>query len=288
MVFWVLGILESRSLTDTSSTSTGVSRLQPVLFPKYRKIVELRGALASNDPALVVDQSGRDTVFYMPFEYVNDRARIVIVGITPGPNQMALAYDEVKTLSSRGMNEDQILLQVKKLAAFGDASMRPNLVKMLNAMRINELLGIGDAGELWSTSYDALHATSVIPHSGFRNGKMFAGSFDQVLRSEAFSSGFHRDFLPSLRALPHKAYFLALGPAPLDALQWCVSQGHIKEEQLLGALAHPSRSSGSQVDIYLGLKDPQYLKAKDPVRHRVEWLQRASQSLRQKLRKLIQ
>ncbi|WP_444452628.1 hypothetical protein ACTTAI_16630 [Rhodobacter capsulatus] len=260
--------------------------MQPILYPKYQHVIESRGASASNDPALVVDQSARDTVFYMPFEYVNERARIVIVGITPGPNQMALAYDEVKALSSRGMNEDQILYQVKSLAAFGDESMRPNLVKMLNAMQINELIGIRDAGELWSTSYDALHATSVIPHAAFRNGKMFAGSFDQVLRSEAFAAGFQRDFLPSLQALPHNAFFLALGPTPLEALQWCVAQGHIQEEQLLGALAHPSRSSGSQVDIYLGLKDPQDLNPKDPVRYRVDWLQRASQSLRQKLRKL--
>ena len=260
--------------------------MQPVLFPKYRKLIESRGALASKDPALVVDQSGRDTVFYMPFEHVNDRARIVIVGITPGPNQMALAYDEVKALSCRGLNEDQILRQVKGLAAFGDESMRPNLVKMLNAMKINKLLGIGDSGELWSTSRDTLHATSVIPHSAFRNGKMFAGSFDEVLRSDAFSAGFKRDFLPSLKALPRNAFFLALGPTPLDALEWCVSHGHIQEEQLLGALAHPSRSSGSQVDIYLGFKDPEDLSPKDPVRYRLDWLQRASLSLTQKLQKL--
>ena len=199
---------------------------------------------------------------------------------------MALAYDEAKALSSRGMTEDQILHQIKSIAAFGDETMRPNLVKMLNAMKINALLGIGDASELWTTSYDALHATSVIPLAAFRNGKMFAGSFDQVLRSEAFSVGFQRDFLPSLKALPHKAFFVALGPTPLDALQWCVAQGHIQEEQLLGALAHPSRSSGSQVDIYLGLKDPKDLNPKDPVRCRIDWLQRASQSMRQKLRKL--
>ena len=48
------------------------------------------------DPNLLMDTSGSVKVYYAPFEYINPSARIVLVGITPGPTQMANANNEAR------------------------------------------------------------------------------------------------------------------------------------------------------------------------------------------------
>ncbi len=40
------------------------------------------------DPRLLMDASGDVKIYYAPFEYINPSARIVLVGITPGPTQI--------------------------------------------------------------------------------------------------------------------------------------------------------------------------------------------------------
>jgi hypothetical protein len=39
-------------------------------------------------------------IYYAPFEYVNERAKVVIVGITPGLHQMKKSYSTV--INARG------------------------------------------------------------------------------------------------------------------------------------------------------------------------------------------
>jgi hypothetical protein len=126
-----------------------------------------------------------------------------------------------------------------------------------------------------------MHATSVVPHAAFVNGKPFAGSFDDVFASPILKECFERDFAGTLPLLPADTLFIALGRTPSDALQWCVDHGLLRCEQLLGAFAHPSGSGGSRVGIYLGEKSPAVLNPRDPVRHSVDWLIAAAEAMRQ-------
>lgn len=48
------------------------------------------------DPRLLMDASGNVKIYYAPFEYINHSARIVLVGITPGPTQMVNANNEAQ------------------------------------------------------------------------------------------------------------------------------------------------------------------------------------------------
>lgn len=43
-----------------------------------------------------MDASGDVKIYYAPFEYMNPSARIVLVGITPGPTQMVNANNVVR------------------------------------------------------------------------------------------------------------------------------------------------------------------------------------------------
>jgi hypothetical protein len=162
-------------------------------------------------------------------------------------------------------------LPVKKVGSFGAETMRPNLIKMLTFFGIPALLGIARAEDLWSATGRDLHATSIVPHAAFRNGKPFAGTFEEVMASKPFRACFERDFASTLPLISRQARYIALGPTPLAALDWCCEQGLLKTEQILGAFAHPSSNGGSQVPVYLGERRIENLSPRDPVRRR-DWL----------------
>jgi hypothetical protein len=226
---------------------------QPVLLDRFRNDLQQKGIEAgrTNATLLAKSDNGRDELFYVPFEHMNCRARLVIVGITPGPNQMDLAYRAAQARLRAGLSDDLVLERAKKEGSFGGDTMRPNLVKMLTFFGIPELLGIGNANDLWGISWHDLHATSIVPHAAFRNGKPFAGSFQDILETEPFRECFERDFAATLPLISREARYIALGPTPLEALDWCSKHGLPKPEQVLGAFAHPSRNGGSQVAVYL-------------------------------------
>lgn len=250
----------------------------PVFLSKFANVImtDPEGAARLKQTRLAA--LGRDELFYMPFEHVNTAARLVIVGITPGPNQITESYELASRYLRRGWPEEQIIREVKKTATFGGPQMRPNLLKMLQHFRFRDLLGIAHEEDLWDRNADLLHATSVIPHAAFRSGKMFAGSFEDVLSSEFYRECFERDFLPSVAGLDD-AYFLALGPTPLAALRWCAESGIVTAERILGALPHPSSNSGSQVSIFLRERTAETLHPKDPVRKRLGFLKSAFEDL---------
>lgn len=244
----------------------------PVFLDRYRDVINKGGEAAAQTPETLLSSSGGDDLFYIPFEHVNPIARLAIVGITPGPEQIKLAYRTVSSKLKVGLPDEEILLEAKKHGAFGGPTMRPKLLQMMHHFGFARILGIEREELLWAEHADLLHSTSVIPHAAFRKGKMFAGSFNEVLKSPIFREGFERDFVASLPALSPDTLYVGLGPTPLAALDWCVEQGVIKREQVLGAFAHPSTSGGSQVDVYLGLRKVAELKEKDPVRSRLDFL----------------
>lgn len=41
-------------------------------------------------------------ILWAPFDYVNRNARIVIVGVTPGPNQARRSYEAVRMAAAKG------------------------------------------------------------------------------------------------------------------------------------------------------------------------------------------
>lgn len=226
------------------------------------------GGAAARRADTLVGASGQHKVFYMPFGHVERNARLVIVGITPGTTQLEMAYEKVHELHRRGMPRDEVFRAVKAHAAFG-GPMRQNLVRMLRHFNFAGLLGVTDEADLWGSASHLVHSTSVVPHAAFKGDKMFNGSFQEVLASPALRESFERDFVGELALLPADAVFVALGPTPLGALDHCVERGLLPTERVLGALAHPSAGAGTQVDVYLGERDPETLDPRDPVRGRV-------------------
>jgi len=244
----------------------------PIFLDRFRDIINRRGEAAARSPETLLASVGRDELYYIPFEHVNAAARLVLVGITPGPEQIALAYRTVSSKIKVGLPDEGILIEAKKHSAFGGPTMRPKLLQMMRHFGFAEMLGIEREEDLWAHRADLLHATSVVPHAAFRKGKPFAGGFKDVLKTPIFRESFERDFVPSFSILGGGALYVGLGPTPLAALDWCTEQGLVRPDQVLGAFAHSSTNGGSQVDVYLGLKSINDLNEKDPVRYRGDFL----------------
>lgn len=83
------------------------------------------------------------------FDYVNPEAEVVIVGITPGNSQL------------KGEREGLDKREIKRLNAFA-GNMRSNLVKMLDYVGVNNLLGIETCRSLWEESFDRVEMTSLL------------------------------------------------------------------------------------------------------------------------------
>ena len=81
----------------------------------------------------LVNKEGNIKIYYAPFDYINSKAKIMIVGITPGLQQMLQSFEVI--------NEGKSLKEVKDLSSF-KGSMRTTLVKYLDELMVNKTLKI--------------------------------------------------------------------------------------------------------------------------------------------------
>ena len=261
----------TRSFFDEARIST------PNHFERFRPVIESLPFGAKTSERLRLDEDRHHRLYYVPLEHANLGARLVVVGITPGPNQLELAIQTVQR--SKALSAVQLQLEVKRQASFGAASMRPNLLKMLSHFQVAGRLGISKEADLWCSGWSTFQATSVVPHAAFDvksdgSEKMFNGKFSEVLASPVLKRCFERHFLPLMAAMNKSALWVGLGPTPRAALEWCASQGMLRPEQV-AAFAHPSTSAGSQVGYFIRERDRQSFNPKDPVLKRCDWLDEA-------------
>lgn len=249
-------------------------------FARFADALKRLGADGVGAQEFVLGSDRGYELQYIPFEHVNRQAKLVIVGITPGNTQLSLAYGRAQELLRQGRPESEILVEIKKAGAFGGPSMKPNLLKMLRHFNFERLLHIEDVETLWSSNAHLLHSTSVVPHAAFKAGKMFAGSFQEILDSPLLASCFKDCFVPSAREMPADALFVGLGPCPQAALEWCVKVGVLHRRQVLGAFCHPSNSGGSTTRYYLRDVTREEMDPKNPVISRCDWLDEAYEQMR--------
>lgn len=243
-------------------------------FDRFRPVIEALASGAKTSKNLRLGETKTHRLYYIPFSHVNTDAKLVVVGITPGPNQLELAIEAIKKWKAHP--SETVLQEAKKLASFGSSSMRPNLLKMLAHFDVRRRLGIGSEEDLWGPASALFQAASVVSHAAFNlnsdgTEKMFNGKFADVLKSPLLRECFENNFLPMVKAMNPAAVWIGLGPTPKAALDWCVANGKLRSGQV-GAFTHPSGSGGSQVRYYLREMKRSEFKEKDPVLNRCDWL----------------
>ena len=85
----------------------------------------------------LVSSEGKIEIYYAPFDYINVKASVVIVGITPGWSQMEKSFKTIIKELSKNDDFSLALKKVKSESSFA-GSMRNNLIKMLDELELDK------------------------------------------------------------------------------------------------------------------------------------------------------
>jgi len=148
-------------------------------------------------------------VAYAPFDFVNSEARIAIVGMTPGRQQMANALREAHRLLLTGASIEAAAKAAKTFASFS-GPMRNNLVEMLDHVGVAKMFGLATTSTLWGRDVRMVHFTSALRYPVFVAGENYSGSPD-ILRTPLLTAQLRKWFAAEMASLQH-AIFVPLGP----------------------------------------------------------------------------
>jgi hypothetical protein len=121
--------------------------------------------------------------------------------------------------------------------------MRGNLVRMLDELGLNELLGVSSSADLFGSASHLLHTTSAVRYPTFRGSRNYTGSQPPIMRS-SFLMKFAREVLaPELSRL-QAAVFVPLGKSVASVLAILETEHLIPDGQTLYGFPHPSGANG--------------------------------------------
>lgn len=238
--------------------------MQNQLFEHFSPIiralssVELNGAPSLNDRVLLA-REGNLEVCYAPFEYINPKARVVIVGITPGRTQMLNAIKEARQQLDQGADPLSALRAAKQIGAFSGA-MRPNLVGLLDGIGLNSWLGIASCDALFGSASDLVQTTSALRNPVFLNGENYNGT-PNMTKHPLLQKQLLTHFGEDVKALPN-AVFIPLGDKVAEALHFLADNGLLSRERILDGLPHPSGANAERIAYFLGKKNREALSSK--------------------------
>ena len=188
------------------------------------------------------DEKKKIEIYYTPFEYINEKAKVLIVGITPGLHQMKTSYSTVKNHENSGLTDEKILHEVKKNSSFA-GSMRKNLIAMLDQLDLQNHLGIGSTSELFHHANHLVHTNSVISYAVFYNGKNYNGSTPDMLKNELLKTYILKNFTTELRSLNHPL-IIPLGVNVSKVLHYLAENGYVEQHLMFHGFPHPSGGNG--------------------------------------------
>ena len=167
-------------------------------------------------------------IYYAPFDYINSKAKIMIVGITPGLQQMLQSFEAV--------NEGRSLKEVKDLSSF-KGSMRTTLIKYLDALNINKKLKIKSCESLFNINSKYLHSTSLIKYPVFDKGRNYSGS--GLLKKKILLDFLEANFVKELKKLD-KTIIVPLGNTVSSTIDYLNNEFKLNLKCFLKGFPHPS------------------------------------------------
>jgi hypothetical protein len=231
--------------------------MNTTLFDKFSAAI--RAGAAPDDARLQLATSGSLAIQYAPFESVNPKAKLVLVGITPGRVQAANALAEARRQLGMGASAQDAMRRAKQVGAFS-GPMRTNLVGLLDHIGLPKWLGVSSCAQLFDSRSDLLQTASVLQFPVFVDGENYNGSPDPV-KTPLLRSMVLDHFATVGKGLP-EAVFVPLGPVPTNVIQWLTDEGHFRSEQVLAGLPHPSGANAERISYFLGRKQASHLSAK--------------------------
>ena len=171
-------------------------------------------------------------IYYAPFDYVNQKAKIMIVGITPGFQQMLQSYLVI--------NQGKSLRAVKDQSSF-KGSMRVNLIRFLNELEVNKYLKIKSCESLFDKDGNLVHTTSLVKYPVFDMGKNYSGS--NILKKKILINFIEKNFLKELKKFQN-VIIVPLGNTVSSTIDHLNKKFNLKLKCFLKGFPHPSGLNG--------------------------------------------
>jgi len=176
----------------------------------------------------LLSKEGNIEIYYAPFDYINPQAKIVIIGITPGLQQMIQSFQAIK--------DGKSLREVKDLSSF-KGSMRTTLVKFLDELKINKILKIQSCESLFNLNNKYLHSTSLVKYPVFEKGKNYSGV--NILKKKILLDFIEENFLKELEVF-QESIIVPLGNAVSSTIEDLNIKHQLKLKCFLKGFPHPS------------------------------------------------
>jgi hypothetical protein len=192
------------------------------LFNRYAAAIEALDLARIKTPSQIPSSfrlggEGSLSSSYVPFDFVNRDARLVVVGITPGFTQWKNAMREAQIQLRSGATADAALHAAKQTGAFSGA-MRPNLIALLDHIGLNGWLGLPSCEALFSSAGHLIQTTSILRHRVFVDGVNYSGA-PAMNRTPFLQRQIEEHFAVEAASLRH-AVFVPLGPTVSEGLEW--------------------------------------------------------------------
>lgn len=198
---------------------------------------------------LLIEKSGNIEIYYAPHnDYLNSKAKIFIVGITPGFQQMSTAISTARKELELETNIEEIQYKCKVAGRFS-GSLRKNIISMLDYIKLNEALSINSCTDLFEDKDYLLHTVSLVPHPVFVKKQNYSGHTPKLLKSEFLMKYVYDNFIKELNNIENlkDILIIPLGRAVEEVLYKLSEEGIICEKQILKGFPHPSGANVNRV-----------------------------------------
>ncbi|MFS0861891.1 hypothetical protein [Fredinandcohnia sp. 179-A 10B2 NHS] len=207
------------------------------------------------------DEKKNLEIYYAPFEYVNENAKVVILGITPGFHQMKKSYSTIINPDYYNLSDEQLLHQVKKNSSF-EGPMRKNLIQMLDELNLHSYLELNSTSELFSTASHLVQTASVITYPVFYQGKNYSGSTPKMLKNELLKKYIMEGFAKESENFQDSLY-IPLGVNVSEVLDYLAENNYISGDSILRGFPHPSGGNGHRHKQFAANKEQMKVKIKE-------------------------
>ena len=197
------------------------------MINKIRKLKKIDTSSIVNKEFLI-KKDGNIEIYYAPFDYVNSKAKITIVGITPGLQQMTQSFQAIKDGKSPK--------EVKDLSSF-KGSMRTTLIKYMDELKINKILKIKSCESLFNLDSKYLHTTSLVKYPVFDKGKNYSGA--NILKKKILLEFIEENFLKELKILQN-SIIIPLGNTVSSTIDYLNIKHQLNLRCFLKGFPHPS------------------------------------------------
>lgn len=200
----------------------------------------------------LLDKESNIEIYYSPHnEYLNKAPKIIIIGITPGFQQMSTAIATARKELELGSDIKEIQYKCKQAGRFSGV-IRKNIISMLDDISLNNALNINSSSELFNEKDYLLHTISLIPYPTFVKRENYSGHTPKLIKSDFLMKYVYKNFIDELNSLDtlKETLLIPLGRAVEEILLKLEEEGILEKGQILLNFPHPSGANVNRVNQF--------------------------------------